>query len=68
MYQLLCSLQISDFIQHLIFTNKRPIIILYSNNQIKELRPNCLGKHGSVIGIDRTFNLELTLFCHGYDF
>lgn len=57
-YQVLCSLQTSDFIQQLVFTNKkRPIILIYSDNQIKDLRANCLGKHGSVIGIDRTFNL-----------
>lgn len=57
-YQVLCFLQTSDFIQQLVFTKKkRPIILLYSDNQIKDLRANCLGKHGSVIGIDRTFNL-----------
>uniref|UniRef100_K1QX64 Uncharacterized protein n=1 Tax=Magallana gigas TaxID=29159 RepID=K1QX64_MAGGI len=34
-YQVLCSLQTSDFIQQLVFTKKkRPIILLYSDNQI----------------------------------
>lgn len=57
-YQVLCSLQTSDFIQQLVFTSKKKhIILLYSDNQIKDLRANCLGKHASVIGIDRIFNL-----------
>lgn len=56
-YQVLCSLQTSEFIPQFVFTKKkRPIILLYSDNQIKDLRANCLGRHGSVIGIDRTFN------------
>lgn len=59
-YQVLCSLQTSDFIQQLVFTSKKKhIILLYSDNQIKDLRANCLGKHASVIGIDRIFNLGL---------
>jgi hypothetical protein len=56
-YQVLCSLQTSDFIQQVIFTNsKRPIVILYKMDQMKDLKANCIGG-GSIIGIDKTFNL-----------
>lgn len=57
-YQVLCSLQDSDFIQQIVFTNKkRPIVILYTEEQIQDLKSNCVGKCGSIIGIDKTFNL-----------
>ena len=37
--------------------NKPPSVIAYSNEQLEDLRTNCIGSKGSVIGIDRTFNL-----------
>lgn len=37
--------------------NKPPSVIVYSNEQLEDLRTNCIGSKGSVIGIDRTFNL-----------
>ena len=58
MYQVLCSIQTSDFIQQIIFTNKkRPITILYKADQIEDMKANCIGEGGSIIGIDKTFNL-----------
>ena len=37
--------------------NKPPSVIVYSNEQLEDLKTNCVGPKGSVIGIDRTFNL-----------
>lgn len=37
--------------------NKPPRVIVYSNEQLEDLRTNCIGLKGSVIGIDGTFNL-----------
>lgn len=45
-YQVLCSLQTSDF-----------ITILYKTDQIQDMKANCIGEGGSIIGIDKTFNL-----------
>ena len=37
--------------------NKPPSVIVYSDDQLEDLKTNCIGSKGSVIGIDRTFNL-----------
>lgn len=34
-----------------------PNVIVYSNEQLEELKTNCIGPLGSVNDIDRTFNL-----------
>lgn len=48
----------SPFIQQVINTkNKNPSIILYTSDQIADLKSNCSGEDGSVLGVDRTFNL-----------
>ncbi|XP_052699373.1 uncharacterized protein LOC128176881 [Crassostrea angulata] len=37
--------------------NKPPSVIVYSDEQLEDMKSNCIGPNGSVIGIDRTFNL-----------
>lgn len=37
--------------------NRPPSVIVYSDEQLEDLKTNCIGTKGSVIGIDRTFNL-----------
>lgn len=37
--------------------NKPPSVIVNSNEQLEDLRTNCIGSKRSVIGINRTFNL-----------
>lgn len=34
-----------------------PNIFIYSDNQLEDMKANCVGEGGSIIGIDRTFNL-----------
>lgn len=36
---------------------KPPSVIVYSDEQMEDMKTNCAGTNGSVIGIDRTFNL-----------
>ncbi|KAK6196447.1 hypothetical protein SNE40_001670 [Patella caerulea] len=36
---------------------KLPNIIIYSKEQLQDMKSNCLGEGGSVVGIDRTFSL-----------
>lgn len=38
-------------------SNKPPSVIVYSDEQLEDMKSNCIGPNGSVIGIDRTFNL-----------
>ena len=58
----------NPFVQSITMTKgKQPIIILYTEDQILDLKKNCLGEDGSVIGIDRTFNLGkvfVTTMCY----
>lgn len=47
-------------IRELFVTPKKPrapSIIIYSDEQLEDLKSNCTGSNGSVLGIDRTFNL-----------
>lgn len=37
--------------------NKPPSFIVYSDEQLEDMKSNCIGPNGSVIRIDRTFNL-----------
>ena len=37
--------------------NPKNLITLYSDEQLIDMKRNCTGKDGSVIGVDRTFNL-----------
>lgn len=46
------------FIQEVTVTkSKEPVITLYSDEQLIDMKRNCTDKDGSVIGVDRTFNL-----------
>lgn len=38
--------------------NTPPSVIAYSDKQLEDMKSNCTGPNGSVIGIDRTFNLR----------
>lgn len=47
-------------IRELFVTPKKPpSIIIYSDEQLEDLKSNCTGSNGSVLGIDRTFNLHM---------
>ncbi|KAL3882438.1 hypothetical protein ACJMK2_028777 [Sinanodonta woodiana] len=58
----------NPFVQSVTMTKgKQPVIILYTDDQILDLKKNCLREEGSVIGIDRTFNLGgvfVTTMCY----
>ncbi|KAL3847053.1 hypothetical protein ACJMK2_017983 [Sinanodonta woodiana] len=54
----LSELHSNPVIQEIILTkHKKPVVIVYSNQQIYDMIRNCEGDDGSVLGVDRTFNL-----------
>ncbi|KAL3888444.1 hypothetical protein ACJMK2_000811 [Sinanodonta woodiana] len=54
----LSELHINPVIQEIILTkHKKPVVIVYSNQQVDDMIRNCEGDDGSVLGVDRTFNL-----------
>ena len=56
--QMLNAVHDGAFIQEVTVTkSKESVITLYSDEQLIDMKRNCTGKDGSVIGVDRTFNL-----------
>ncbi|KAL3866935.1 hypothetical protein ACJMK2_044182 [Sinanodonta woodiana] len=54
----LSELHSNPVIQEIILTkHKKPVVIVYSNQQMDDTIRNCEGDDGSVLGVDRTFNL-----------
>ena len=54
----LSELHSNPVIQEIILTkHKKPVVIVYSNQQMDDMIRNCEGDDGSVLGVDRTFNL-----------
>ena len=48
----------NPFVQKIVLEKgKAPSVILYTKEILADLKSNCLGEGGSVLGIDRTFNL-----------
>ncbi|KAL3891264.1 hypothetical protein ACJMK2_003527 [Sinanodonta woodiana] len=54
----LSELHSNPVIQEIILTKyKKPVVIVYSNQQMDDMIRTCEGDDGSVLGVDRTFNL-----------
>lgn len=52
------AIHTNPYIQEVTLTkNKQPIVIVYSDEQLKDIKNNCIGGNGSILGVDRTFNL-----------
>ena len=54
----ICMCQSGENIRELIVNPyKPPSVIVYSDDQLEDLKTNCIWSRGSVIGNDKTFNL-----------
>lgn len=53
----MCQNGESNIREILVTPKKPPSIVIYSDEQLEDLKTNCSGSSGSVLGIDRTFNL-----------
>jgi molybdopterin converting factor small subunit len=52
------ALNSDPYIQEVILTkDKKPAVIVYSDDQLTDMKRNCIGDDCSVLGVDRTFNL-----------
>lgn len=48
----------NPYIQEVTLTkDKQPTVIIYSDEQLMNMKTNCNGDNGSILGVDRTFNL-----------
>ncbi|KAL3883680.1 hypothetical protein ACJMK2_029919 [Sinanodonta woodiana] len=67
----LCELHSNPVIQEIILTkHKKPVVIVYINQQMDDMIRNCEGDDGSVLGVDITFNFEIfyvTVFSYKTD-
>lgn len=55
---ILSQINTNPFVHEVVLTkDKKPVVIIYSDKQMQDMKRNCLGENGSVMGVDRTFNL-----------